>query len=52
MKTRKLSCIAENLGAASVSLFDGEMVAIENGFSQINVQGARLPDAILALSYI
>lgn len=49
--TRMLSRVEENLGAASVSLSADDMAGIEAALAKIPVQGARLPEAILALSY-
>jgi len=48
--TRKLERLDENLGAANVDLSTEEMLEIEAATSKITVHGARLPEAILALS--
>jgi aryl-alcohol dehydrogenase-like predicted oxidoreductase len=48
--TTKLHRLEENLGAVNVDLTSGDLREIENGASKIQVQGARLPEAILALS--
>ncbi len=50
--TRSLARVRENCGAASVTLTADDMAAIESSYGQIDVQGARLPEAVLALSYI
>lgn len=50
--TRKAARVEENLGAAVVSLSTDDMAVIEDALSQVEVRGARLPEAILALSYI
>jgi aryl-alcohol dehydrogenase-like predicted oxidoreductase len=49
--TRRLDRVKENLGASEVSLSDEDMVVIEARLAQIEVTGARLPPAILKLSY-
>ncbi|MFL9826252.1 aldo/keto reductase [Rhodoplanes sp. SY1] len=49
--TRRLDRIEENLGAANVSLSAKDLNAIETAMSRIEVKGARLPEAILQLSY-
>jgi aryl-alcohol dehydrogenase-like predicted oxidoreductase len=48
--TTKLHRLEENLGAANVELTSDDLRDIESGASKIQVQGARLPEAILALS--
>lgn len=48
--TRKVERLTENLGAASIQLSPAHVQEIENAASKITVQGARLPEAILALS--
>ena len=48
--TTKLHRLAENIAAAGVELTAGDLRDIETAASKINVQGARLPEAILALS--
>jgi aryl-alcohol dehydrogenase-like predicted oxidoreductase len=50
--TRKLARVEENLGAAHVQLSAADMEAIEAAFGQLNVQGARLPEAVLKMSYL
>lgn len=49
--TRRLDRVAENVGAALVSLTPADLADIEAEAAKIAVQGARLPEAILALSY-
>ncbi len=48
--TRKLERLEENLGAAEVVLTQGELAEIERAAAKIEVKGARLPPAILAMS--
>jgi aryl-alcohol dehydrogenase-like predicted oxidoreductase len=48
--TRKLERLDENLGAVNVELSSNELNEIETAASKIEVQGARLPAEILALS--
>ncbi|MFO1107152.1 MAG: aldo/keto reductase [Amaricoccus sp.] len=48
--TRRLDRIEENLGAATVVLAPADMARIEAGFATIAVEGARLPEAVLALT--
>jgi aryl-alcohol dehydrogenase-like predicted oxidoreductase len=48
--TRKLERLEENLGSAEVELTPGELNEIEVAASKITIQGARLPEAVLALS--
>jgi aryl-alcohol dehydrogenase-like predicted oxidoreductase len=48
--TRKLERLEENIGAASVDLTDADLREIDRAASQITVQGARLPDAVLKLT--
>ena len=48
--TTKLHRLEENLGAVNVELTSDDLREIESGASKIQVQGARLPEAILALS--
>jgi N-methylhydantoinase A/oxoprolinase/acetone carboxylase beta subunit len=43
--------VEENIGAAGVVLTPGDLAEIEEAASAISVQGARLPEAILKLSY-
>jgi aryl-alcohol dehydrogenase-like predicted oxidoreductase len=49
--TRRLERVEENLGAANVVLTAGDLGEIEAAAAKITVQGARLPEAILQLSY-
>lgn len=49
--TRRLDRVEENLGAASVVLTAADMERIESAFGDVDVRGARLPEAILQLSY-
>jgi aryl-alcohol dehydrogenase-like predicted oxidoreductase len=49
--TRRFERVAENLGAAGISLSPVEMSAIETAFAEITVTGARLPEGILQMSY-
>jgi aryl-alcohol dehydrogenase-like predicted oxidoreductase len=49
--TRKLDHVTENLGASDIALTAQEMAAIEEGCASIEIQGARLPDFVLRLSY-
>jgi len=46
--TTKLDHLKENLGALEVNLTNNDLKEIENGFSKINVQGARAPEDLLA----
>jgi aryl-alcohol dehydrogenase-like predicted oxidoreductase len=48
--TTKLHRLEENIAAAGVELTAGDLRDIETAASKINVHGARLPEAILALS--
>jgi aryl-alcohol dehydrogenase-like predicted oxidoreductase len=48
--TTKLHRLEENIAAAGVELTADDLRDIETAASQINVHGARLPEAILALS--
>lgn len=45
--TSKLHRLEENLGAAGVEMTPEDLAAINEAASQIQVQGARLPDAVL-----
>jgi aryl-alcohol dehydrogenase-like predicted oxidoreductase len=45
--TTKLHRLDENLGAANVTLSEADLREIENAISQISIQGARLPEAVL-----
>lgn len=49
--TRRLDRVAENVGAAFVTLTPADLAEIEAEAAKIAVTGARLPEAILALSY-
>lgn len=49
--TRRLERVRENIGAAAVKLSPEDMESIETRVAEIDVVGARLPEAILALSY-
>jgi len=49
--TRKLERLDENLGAADVELTPDDLRELGTATSQIPVQGARLPEAVLKLSY-
>jgi aryl-alcohol dehydrogenase-like predicted oxidoreductase len=49
--TRKLERVKENIGAAAVTLTPDDLREIEEAASNIEVQGARLPEAILQYSY-
>jgi aryl-alcohol dehydrogenase-like predicted oxidoreductase len=48
--TTRLHRLEENLGSANVQLTDADLREIEEGTSTIRIEGARLPEAILALS--
>ena len=49
--TRRLDRVSENLGAANVVLTAADLQEIEAAASRIDIQGARLPEAMLKLSY-
>lgn len=49
--TRRLDRAAENVGAATVVLSADDLTEIEAVASSIRIEGARLPEAILSLSY-
>lgn len=49
--TTKLHRLEENIAAAEVKLTADDMREIESGASKIAVQGARLPEQILSMSY-
>jgi len=49
--TRRLERVEENLGATKVTLTGADMAEIEATIKAIEVTGARLPEAVLALSY-
>jgi aryl-alcohol dehydrogenase-like predicted oxidoreductase len=48
--TTKLHRLEENLGAATVQLTEGDLAEIEQGLSQITVEGESLPEAVLAMT--
>jgi aryl-alcohol dehydrogenase-like predicted oxidoreductase len=48
--TTKLQRLEENLGAVDVELTQNDLREIESAFSKITVQGARLPEAVLAMT--
>ncbi len=48
--TTKLHRLDENLGAASIELTPDDLREIEAAASQITIQGARLPEAVLKMS--
>lgn len=48
--TTKLHRLEENLGAVNVELTADDLREIDEGISQIQVEGARLPEAVLAMS--
>jgi aryl-alcohol dehydrogenase-like predicted oxidoreductase len=50
--TRTLARVTENLGAADLVLTAYDMAAIEATLAGITIEGARLPEAILKLSYV
>ena len=49
--TRRLERVRENLGAAAIKLSLEDVADIETRVAGVDVVGARLPEAILALSY-
>jgi aryl-alcohol dehydrogenase-like predicted oxidoreductase len=49
--TRRLERVHENLGAADVVLTPADLSEIEQAISRIEIVGARLPEAVLQLSY-
>jgi len=48
--TRKLVRLEENLAAASLDLTERDLTEIERAASSIQIQGARLPEAVLKLT--
>ena len=50
--TKKLTRLEENIGAANVALTADDLRDIENAVSQIEVQGARYPEAMEKRSYL
>ncbi|WP_028967940.1 aldo/keto reductase [Sphingomonas phyllosphaerae] len=49
--TRRLARVEENLGAADVTLAADDLARIETALQTITIEGARLPEAVLQLSY-
>lgn len=49
--TRKLARVEENLAAVSVDLTEQDLTEIDHGASAIQIQGARLPEAVLKLTH-
>jgi aryl-alcohol dehydrogenase-like predicted oxidoreductase len=49
--TTKIHRLEENLGAASVELTSEDLKVINTASSKIPIQGARLPESILRMSY-
>lgn len=49
--TRRLERVEENVGAADLDLTFEDLRQIEDAFDRIGVQGARLPEQVLQLSY-
>jgi len=49
--TRRLERVTENLGAADLVLTSDDLSEIDRTASQIEIVGARLPEAVLKLSY-
>jgi aryl-alcohol dehydrogenase-like predicted oxidoreductase len=48
--TRKLERLEENIGAVAVELTTDDLREIKNALSEITVQGARAPEAVLKLT--
>ena len=48
--TTKLHRLEENLGAATVQLTSDDLRELDQGSSRIEIQGERLPEAVLAMS--
>jgi aryl-alcohol dehydrogenase-like predicted oxidoreductase len=48
--TTRLHRLKENLGAAEIDLTAADLGAIDAAASQIQIQGARLPEAVLAMT--
>jgi aryl-alcohol dehydrogenase-like predicted oxidoreductase len=48
--TTKLHRLEENLGAADVQLTNDDLRELDEGSSRIEIQGERLPEAVLAMS--
>ena len=49
--TRRLDRVDENLGASNVQLTAADLAEIEDETSKIDIEGARLPEAVLRYSY-
>jgi aryl-alcohol dehydrogenase-like predicted oxidoreductase len=49
--TRRLDRVRENVGAADVTLTASDLEQIEGAAARIQIQGARLPEAVLQFSY-
>lgn len=50
--TRRLDRVEENLGAIDIMLSTADIGEIETAVARIDIQGARLPEAILQYSYL
>lgn len=50
--SRKLTRVTENLGAANVELTADDLTTIATAFAGMEIQGARLPEAVLKMSYL
>ena len=48
--TTKLHRLEENLGAAEINLTPEDLREIERAFGNVSVLGARLPEAVLAMT--
>ncbi|MGZ3272022.1 MAG: aldo/keto reductase, partial [Croceibacterium sp.] len=48
--TTKLHRLEENLGAVDVELTSDDLREIEEGLAQVTVEGASLPDAVMAMT--
>jgi aryl-alcohol dehydrogenase-like predicted oxidoreductase len=48
--TRKIERLDENLAAAAIQLTPEDLAQIESATSKVTIQGARLPEEVLALS--
>ena len=49
--TRRLARVEENVGAADLALSAADLRLIEEAYARIGVQGARLPEQVLEMSY-
>ena len=49
--TRRLERVVENIGAAAISLTPAEATELDRRSTEIEVRGARLPEAVLQYSY-